>query len=146
MLQLSVRELAREFGVSPQTMGRRLKDSNIKVARGKKFTVKTGHDCLVRNIDVNEATSRARLDNLEADAELKRLELRQLEKDLVALDEAVELVMKPWIPVAQMIKDMPARLATACNPSDPILARETLEEYCRDLCKKIEVACTKLLN
>lgn len=143
-LNLSDRELAKEFGVSPQVLGRRFKESEIKTGRGVKHTIKEAHEALAKVSNVRQATEQARLKNLLEDGQIKELERRQKERELVPLSEAIDITTKPWSPIARMLKDMPARLSGSCNPTDPVLAKEVLDEYVQDLCTSIGEAMEKL--
>lgn len=143
MVQLSDRELAKEFGVSPQVLARRFKASGIKTGKGINHTILQTHEALSKVSGVGAALDAAKLKNLEEDAIRKTFENKQLERELVSLDEAFDLVVGRFKTLAKMIKDIPSRLAVQCNPSDHELSFEVLDEYTGKLCDEIQKACTK---
>jgi transcriptional regulator NrdR family protein len=144
MQKLTVRQLAVEFGVTHPTMSSRLKDAGHKVKRGGTWTIKEAHEAMARLTGVRERTEAAKLKNLEEDGMRKEFERRQLQKELITPSEAKEIFARPLEPIARDLKDMPARLSMRVNPADPILARQELDEYVRNLCEKVRNACEVL--
>ena len=144
MLQLSDRELAKEFGVSQQVLGRRFRDAGIETGRGVKHTIQQAHEALAKVVDIKQATEKAKLKNLEEDGMLKEIERRQKEGEVVLMTEVNDLMVKTWEPVAKAIKDMDAKLAPRVNPTDQVLARDELAKYKCKLCKDITDRCSRL--
>lgn len=144
MTQLSDRQLAKEFGISPQMLARRFKDAGIKTGRGVKHTILQAHEAIATKGNLRTETDKAKLRNLEEDAQQKEMKRKLMERELVTMSEAIDLLIKPFSTLSKMIKDMPSRLAVQCNPSDHDLSREVLDDYARELCNEIQNACTKL--
>ena len=144
MIELSLRQCEKEFGVARPVLTRKLHEAEVKTGRGIKHSIKEVHEALAHVDDVNKATAIAKLKVSEEDGKLKELERRRKEGELVSFAEAQELLIKPWEPIVRKVKSMPARLATRCNPADPLHAREELEECARDICSAVEKICSKL--
>jgi hypothetical protein len=144
MLKLSDRELAKEFGISPQKLGRCFKEAKIKTGRGIQHSIQQAYESLSKILDVKKATELARLNNLDEDFRRKKFENLEMEKTLVRLEEAIELTTKPWRTISRILKDWPAKLSTRCNPMDPDLPREEISEAVRELMVLMEENFEKL--
>lgn len=131
--------------MSPQTIGRRLTESGLKKPGDSPlYTIQEIHECLAKIANVKVATEKARLENSEADAHLKRLEIAQKEGTLVPLDEAIEFFSTPLGSVARMLKDLPARISGSANPEDPVLAKDVIQEAVNDICGAIRDLLEKM--
>jgi hypothetical protein len=137
----SLRSLAAAFGTTHQTLASRLRDAGHDTGRGKDFTVQEAFEAMARVADMRQATDRARLRVLEAEASLKELERQRLEHELVPLEEALTKAREIVAPVAKAITGMPARLASRVNPADPVHARAELDAWAREVCKTVQDRC-----
>ena len=132
----SVSEAAVHAQLSREKMRLRLKDKGHATERGARFTPAEVIEALIGSYDAERTReTRERADKLS-------LENAKERRELVKLVEAIEVAVKPWEPVARMVKDMPARLSTRCNPSDPILARQVLDDYAREIVAAVEARLT----
>lgn len=137
----SIRQLAKWFEVNHVTLTKKLKDMGRETSRGQVFTIKEAFDALTQTVNLEEELTRERIRKTREEADLLLLKRRQEEKEVVQLAEAIELSLRPIKPIAGMVKDMPDRLASRCNPGDPALARGALEKYAREISKKIDQIC-----
>ena len=137
----SLRALAAAFGTTHQTLATRLREAGHDTGRGKEFTVRQAYEAMARVTDMRQATDRARLRVLEAEAALKELERQKLEHELVPLDEALAKARDLVSPLAKAVTGMPARLAPRVNPADPTHARAVLDQWARDTCTLIQSRC-----
>lgn len=144
MLKLSIRECEKEFGVTRTLLTRKLHDAGVKTGRGIKLSIKEVHEALASIADLNKATQQARLKNWEEEGKLKEIERRLKENEVVLMTEVNELMIKIWDPVARALKDMDAKLAPKCNPTDQVLARVELGKFKRKICTDIKTRCSKL--
>ncbi len=144
-IKLSVRQAASEFKVTHTKLFGLLKAAGIQTGRGIKISILDAHRALTEDTqDINKAMARAKLKNLEEEGQLKEIERRLKQNEVVLLSEVNDLMIKVWNPVARSLKDMDAKLAPKCNPSDQVLAREELGKFKRKICKDIERRCSRL--
>lgn len=137
----SIRQLAKWFEVNHVTLTKKLKEMGHDTSRGHVFTIKEAFDALSRSEDLMEELTRERIRKTREEADLLTLQRLQEEQTLVQLADAIDLSLRPIRPIAGMIKDMPDRLASRCNPGDPHLARSALEKYAREISKQIDQLC-----
>lgn len=81
--------------------------------------------------DIEKRLQKAKADN----EELKFLEDS---KQLIRLDQAIEMLCEPVEIIRQELQVMPATQAALVNPSDPVFAREALEEWRRQAMKSMD--------
>jgi len=128
----SVSEAATHAGISREKMRLRLKAAGHATERGARFSPAEVIAAMIGSYDAERTReTRERADKLQLENAEKR-------KELVTMADAIEVAVAPWEPVARMVKDMPARLSTRCNPGDPVLAREVLDAYAREIVAAIE--------
>ena len=144
LAQWSVQQAAFQFGVQPVTLKKKLLDAGVEIGRGIYHDPETVHKALS---SVNNSVARmaaAKLKSSEENARLTELDRMERERTLVSLDEAKTLVQQVLNAVIQKSKGLPARLAGQCNPGDPALAREALDEGIRDIFETAKDVCSKL--
>lgn len=79
------------------------------------------------------ATTRDR----NASADLKELERREREKELVTMEEARSVIRQYLGPMRDILVTAPMALAARVNPADPELARMQLETWSEDNLKRL---------
>jgi hypothetical protein len=67
-----------------------------------------------------------------AEANMREREDRQQAGELVDLQEVLDLIRRACLPISQRLRSLPADMATRCNPTDPVLAREALQRWVDD--------------
>ena len=112
-----------EFGVSRETIRRGLRDIGIDVKKGATYETRQIVEALYGD-DKKERTreSRARADLLER-------EKAELDKVLVRLDAVQQMILEAFLPVRQRLLSLPTEMDSRCNPSDPMLARKSLQQW-----------------
>lgn len=80
----------------------------------------------------------------KAKADNEELKFLEDSKQLVRLSTAIQMICEPIDIIRQEMQIMPATQAPLCNPSDPIFAREALEEWRRQAMKSMNDKLTTL--
>tara|TARA_R110000772_G_scaffold83288_2_gene176110 strand:+ start:3223 stop:3675 length:453 start_codon:yes stop_codon:yes gene_type:complete len=143
-IELSLKELEFQFEVSNTKLKRHLLAAGVPFGPGKKISLSDAHNSLLAEFGGKRRLDAAKLKTAEEEARLKELSRKEIEGRLVDVDEAIPMILTPFNAITQMIKDMPARLAPQCNPSDPIHARGVLVDYSRLVATKFQETCSKL--
>jgi phage terminase Nu1 subunit (DNA packaging protein) len=133
--------LAGVVGVSTRTIRSLAQQGIIPAAVGGKYESNATLKALFRYFrDRKEqrsslvaATTRDR----NASADLKELERREREKELVTMDEAKDVIRQYLGPMREILVTAPMALAARVNPADPELARMQLETWSEDNLKKL---------
>ena len=71
----------------------------------------------------------AKVRETRARAELLEMEKRQLDGELVKLEEVQKIITRTLLPIRQRMNALPAECASQCNPTDPVLARQALQRW-----------------
>ena len=133
--------LAGVVGVSTRTIRSLAQQGIIPAAVGGKYESNATLKALFRYFrDRKEqrsslvaATTRDR----NASADLKELERREREKELVTMDEAKDVIRQYLGPMREILVTAPMALAARVNPADPELARMQLETWSDDSMKRL---------
>jgi hypothetical protein len=132
---LSLRDAAKTFGYPTMTLARKLQAKGIDTSKG--LTVLQVHTALMGSLDAE------RIRETSARADLLELERQEKQRDLVPLAEVQQLISDAFLPVRQRLMALPAEQCARCNPSDPQLARESLDRWLTDSLPLIRSALPK---
>jgi len=133
----TISKAASEWGIDRRTLERRLKAAGWEVNPRDEWTTKDISAAIYGELELERIRkTREEADKLELDNAERR-------KDLITAEDAKEIFGRPLEPIARSLKDMPSRLANRVNPGDPILAREELEEYAREVCQMVQEVMSK---
>lgn len=124
--QMTLREAADEFGVSHETLRRRLAKEEIPVGAGVTYTVAQVHRVLAGELE------HERIRSERARASLLEYERAEKERELVSLAEVQAMYSESLLPVRQRFLALPSEAAARCNPSDPEFARAALQRWVDD--------------
>jgi hypothetical protein len=116
MTKWSTTQAAQEFGVSPDTLTRRLREAGHKVAGRQRWTVRQCAAALYAAGDIKEARCRRET----AEAELAEIEVAKARRTTVDMAEVVDLISRILQPFRSRLLAAPAVLGQAANPSDPV--------------------------
>jgi hypothetical protein len=130
-MKWSIRRAAREFGVVDETIARGLGALGIRVTRGKTFTTRQIFTAIAGDLR-HERTREAR-----ARADLLELDRRERLGELMTIERAADNLRETLTPIRQSILAAPATLAAKCNPSDPHMAREIIEQWVDDTLRSL---------
>jgi phage terminase Nu1 subunit (DNA packaging protein) len=130
--QWTVWRAASEFGTTRETLIRALRERGHVIKKGARFTTIEVHGALAGDLKAE------RVRKTRAEADLLELERRKETGDLIDFETAKAVLIEPCRAIAAAIKDMGARLCGKCNPSDPPLAREVIDQHCREVCAAIQ--------
>ena len=127
---------AAEFNIARETLRKGLLAQGLSCERGVTYT--TSQVC--KAVFTDGKTAKARETNARADLlEIKR---KELERDLIRLEEAEQFMAKVWTPIRQAFVALPS-LAPQVNPTDPEHAKKHLETYrdqCLRMCREVRLA------
>ncbi len=138
---ISEADLAHLVGVSARSIRRLAQQGVIPAAVGGRYesasTLKSlfqyYRDRREQRASLVIATTRDR----NASADLKELERKQLEGDLVTMEEARGVIRQFLGPMRDILTTAPMALAARVNPADPELARMQLEQWSEDNLKRL---------
>ncbi len=68
-----------------------------------------------------------------AEAEMAEIQLAQIKRELIPVAEIMPPIERRLTVLRQQLLAVPSKLGPVCNPSDPDLARKTLDEGIRQL-------------
>ena len=133
--------LAGVVGVSTRTIRSLAQQGIIPAAVGGKYESNATLKALFRyfrdrkeqRASLVAATTRDR----NASADLKELERKQREGELVTMEEARSVIRQYLGPMRDILTTAPMALAARVNPADPELARMQLETWSEDNLKKL---------
>lgn len=128
----TVAMMSREFGVSRRTLLRRLTDAG---QTGSRFTIRQCHEALASKADDQGNIHEARLKKLREETALLALERQKTEGDLVPMAEVKEMLSGWLAPIRSQFLSLPAAMASRCNPGDPEIARQALEDWMENAMK-----------
>lgn len=123
----TIRSLAQQ-GIIPAAVGGRYEANATLKALFRYF-----RDRKEQRSSLVAATTRDR----NASADLKELERREREKELVTMDEAKDVIRQYLGPMREILTTAPMALAARVNPADPELARMQLETWSEDNLKRL---------
>ena len=145
MEKSSVRGIAEELNIPHKRILYQLKEAGVETGRGIKVRWRDVFNAINRaSQDVKKELEKAKLKIAQEEGELKEIERRLKQNEVVLMSEVNDLMVKIWNPVARALKDMDQNLAPKCNPVDQVLAREALGKFKRKICKDIVSRCSKL--
>jgi phage terminase Nu1 subunit (DNA packaging protein) len=125
-MKWTIHKAAIEWGIDRRTLASRLSEAGFDVERGAEFHTQEITRAVVGDLE----RERTRL--TRADADIREMEKRQKEGELVDLQEVLDLIRRACLPISQRLRSLPADMATRCNPTDPVLAREALQRWVDD--------------
>lgn len=128
-MTFTAEQLAKEFRVSTNTMGRALASAGYKTGKGRKFTVHQGHTALTKKGDSKGSIQDERLRKIRLENELLEQERDRNAKVLVPIEQVQELVGRYTGPIRNAWLAMPTAMAARCNPTDPDVAKKALSEW-----------------
>lgn len=137
----TIEKAATEFGVARETIRRGLAQAGVEVKRGRgnTFTTRQIFAALAGDLKI-ERTLKTRVER-----ETLELEKRKLEGELVSLEEVTALVTPAFLPIRQRLNGLPAALASQCNPTDPLLARDALQRWVAETLPLIRETLPRLI-
>lgn len=122
-------ELARELRISPQLLEYHKK----RLGSPHSKDPEKWHEYLQAHHKTQSGTSEdllsAKVDETRARAALLEMEKRQLDGELVKLDEVQRLISRVLLPIRQRLNALPAECASQVNPTDPVFARQALQRW-----------------
>lgn len=120
-----VKRAAQEFGVSPDTITRKLREAGHQVGGHQRWTVRQLFTALSAAGDIKEARFRRE----SAEAALAELDLAERRRDLVPVAEVVDFIARLLQPFRARMLAAPAVLGTAANPTDPVHGHKAVERW-----------------
>lgn len=126
VVRFSIERAAREMNVSRETLRRGLMEIGEKTEKGQQFTLRKIY--LALSGDAKSARARV----WKADAELKELEVKVRNRELVLLTEVEKRIAEFALPIRQRFTSLAGEASAKCNPSDPEFARVALESWSAD--------------
>lgn len=125
-MRWTVTNAAREFKADPLTIQKGLNQMGKRVERGAKFSTLDIVHALFGDLELEKI--------LETRERRKLLEKENAEKDrvLVNLAEVQELTNQTFLPIRQRLISLSSECGPLCNPSDPKLAFDVLENWIRE--------------
>lgn len=122
-MKLTIYEASREFAVDRRTLTRGLAERGITVKPGAKYTIKQLHDAIAGDLEY-EKTRLTR-----ADADLREMDKLEKKHILVPLSEVADIVNPILLTVRQRLNNLAAECGIRCNPTDPALAEQQLNDW-----------------
>ena len=135
--RMTLFEAAHEFAVSRTTLRRRIQAAQLPLGDGELYTIAQIHQALVG------AKEAEQIRKLAAEADILELERAEKRGDLVPMAEAEAMVRDAHMPVRQRLLALPAEEAARCNPTDPHVARESLDRWVNDMLPVIRFGIAK---
>jgi hypothetical protein len=122
-MRWTVTRAASEFGFDPKTVTARLKAIGLTPRSGRTFHTREITKALFGDLDTEKL--------LEVRERRKLLEKENatLDRTLVSMTEAEEILNNCLFPIDQRLAALPIEAAPLCNPSDPQLARAELQRW-----------------
>jgi hypothetical protein len=120
----TISSAAAEWGVEYNSLAKWLSKMGLEVKRGEKFTT--------RQIDRaihGDPLDAERIREVRARADLLEMERLEKKRVLVSLAEVQKMIRDAHIPVRQRFIALPSEMANRCNPTDPKLARDALQQW-----------------
>jgi len=125
-MRWTVSNAAREFKCDPVTIQKGLNQMGLNVVKHAKFSSLQIVHAIFGDLEQEKV--------LETRQRRKLLEKQNAEKDrvLVNLDEVQQLTNETFLPIRQRLVGLSSECGPLCNPSDPKLAFEVLENWIRE--------------
>ena len=114
---------AKVFGMDPKTMVRLLRDAGHEIAQNRKFSLQEVTGALTGDLE------KERIRETRANADLKELELKEKQGELVSLAAVQEMMNTAMLPMRQRLNALPSEMASKTNPTDPEHARAQLNQW-----------------
>jgi AcrR family transcriptional regulator len=127
---LSILEIATELGVSRESVRRKLTAAGINPTTA---TLRWRDVVKVFTATGDWRAERARLTKAQAD--MAEHEVRLATREVINLEEVADYIRRTFVPVRQWAHDMPAKLASRVNPTDPKHAMIHLDEWVEQFLK-----------
>jgi hypothetical protein len=124
-MKWTIHKAAAEWGVDRRTLAKRLTGAGLKVERNSQFTTQEITQAIVGDLNSE------RIRETRARADLLELERREKQRELVSLTEVQKMIFESFQPIRDQMNALPSQAASRCNPTDPALARQALEEWLR---------------
>jgi len=121
-MKWSVQKGAAEFGVSRDTLRRRLADAGLDTGVGRKFSTLQIHEALRGVGDMDAAKFR----ELDERGRLLELERREKERELLPADFIIARIATVHQAFRARLMAFPATVGTLANPSDPVMGVEAV--------------------
>ncbi|NBR85380.1 MAG: hypothetical protein EBT61_07715 [Verrucomicrobia bacterium] len=103
-MKLNLERASLEFGVNRRTLARRLEAAGLPVAKGTSYTIRQVFNVLAgRDENVLAEIDKARLANLQADAEIKLAELATINRESIPATQVLELWSATVIALKQAV-------------------------------------------
>lgn len=115
-MKLSLNAGAQEFGVSRDTLRRRLSERGLQTGPGRTYSILHIHEALSSVGDLAAAKYRREV----AEAELAEIEVAKARRTTVDMAEVKDLISRILQPFRARLLAAPAVLGQAANPSDPV--------------------------
>lgn len=116
MTKWSTTQAAQEFGISPDTLTRRLREAGHEVAGRQRWTARQCAEAIYGTGDIKQARYRREM----AEAELAEIEVAKSRRTSVDMAEVTDLISRILQPFRARLLAAPAVLGQAANPSDPV--------------------------
>lgn len=116
-------QAAKEWGLDPKTMAKRIRAAGLDVAKGKKYSTAEITQAVVGDKQSEQ------IREIRARADLLELERRQKEGEVVDCAAMEKRIADVFAPLRSALLSAPAELAARCNPSDPDHARAALRDW-----------------
>jgi phage terminase Nu1 subunit (DNA packaging protein) len=121
----TIHAAAKEWMTADATIVKGLKYNDLYRTDGENYTT---HEI---DIALNGDLKRERTRHERAQADIAELEAKQKQGETVDMAEAAAWVRATLNPVREQVLAMPGKLAEAVNPSDPVHARELLDDWAK---------------
>jgi hypothetical protein len=112
-----------EFGVSRETLSRRLHESGYDPKKVDEWTIRQVHEALSGDL----AAAKLRRENAEADK--AEVEAEIAKKTVIPREDVAQFIRETFAPVREMIMTLPGSQSALVNPSDPEHARGHLQSW-----------------
>jgi len=119
----TITKAAKEWGIHNATLSKRLAEHGISVERGKEYHTREITRAVVGSLQAE------RIRDVAVSADLKELQVKEITKELIRMDDAKALFSDTLMQVRQLFVSVPAQLSNRCNPNDPAFARAALEVW-----------------
>jgi hypothetical protein len=119
----SINAAAIEFGVDRRTLAKGLRDLDVEITPKAKYHSRDIVRALYGDLDYE------RTRNERAAANLRELEYKEKQHELVPMSEVQSLYTQAMLPWRQALLAMPSELASRVNPTDPVFAQQQAQAW-----------------
>lgn len=132
-MKLTLHAGAVEFGVSRETLARRLREADHDPKPDAEYSVKEIHEALSGNLMM----AKARRENAEADK--AQIEAEIAKKTVIPRDDVVTFIRESFAPVREQVMTLEGSMSALCNPSDPEHCRQHLQAWVDQFLKHCKI-------